>query len=197
MLVTYTGKIFDYENITPDSICLDDIIHAICKLNRFVGHSSRPYTVGEHTYYCWLMAEKLGLDTKQKLQVLMHDFTEAYVGDCPSPLKKLLKEFKTIEEKVEHAIWEHFGMPLPTEEEHKLIKRIDLTMLVIEMRDLTLHDYKYFITENTYLEFLEDSDFNLNGGNPPHKLENVALELVLKDLFHKLMKEYKGGSAIE
>lgn len=186
MLVTYTGKIFDYDNITADSICLDDIIHAICKLNRFVGHSSRPYTVGEHTYYCLLMAEKLGFNTKQKLQVLMHDFSEAYVGDCPSPLKKHLKDFKTIEKKVEKAIWEHFGLPLPTEEEHKLIKRVDLTMLVIEMRDLTHHDYRYFITENTYLEILEDEDFNLRKNNVPEKLEDI-----LFSSFHKLMDENK------
>ena len=141
MLVTYTGKKFDYNNITKDSIDVKDIAHSLSHLNRFVGHSSRPYSVAEHILWCLHMSQKLGHSTRMQLLTLIHDFEEAYTGDCPTPLKVLLPEFKTIAKKVENAIYEHIGIEPPTEEEKHLIKQIDLTMLAIEMRDLTLHAY--------------------------------------------------------
>lgn len=155
MLVTYTGKLIDYDNITKDDICLEDIAHALVKINRFNGHSSRAYTVAEHSIRCLQMAIILGYTNRQKLLVFIHDFTEAYVGDCPAPLKRKLNRFVEIEADVERAIYEHFNIEPPTEEEYRLIKKIDLTMLAIEMRDLTLHKYENFINENTYSEVIE------------------------------------------
>lgn len=187
MLVTYTGKIFDYDNITKDDICISDIIHSLTRINRFIGHSSRAYSVAEHTFYCLLIAEKMGYSTKQKLQVLIHDFTEAYVGDCPSPLKAKLPMFEEIESEVEEAILSHLELEQLTEEEYKLVKKADLTMLVVEMRDLTLHDHFKYINENTYLEILDDEDFNLN----LKAFEEVELQKMLHNLFNNLFEEYK------
>lgn len=162
MLVTYTGKIFDYNNITKESICVDDIAHSLSHINRFVGHSSRPYSVGEHVLWCQSMANDLGYSARLKLLTLIHDFEEAYTGDCPTPLKVLLPEFSVIAKKVENAIYEHIGIKPPTPEEKYLIKRIDLTMLAIEMRDLTLHTYEEFIDEHTHTEFLVNDSFDLH-----------------------------------
>ncbi|UGO48005.1 hypothetical protein PQE72_gp191 [Bacillus phage vB_BanS_Skywalker] len=162
MLVTYTGKVFDYNNITKDSICVDDIAHSLSHINRFVGHSSRPYSVGEHVLWCLNMANKLGYSARLKLLTLIHDFEEAYTGDCPTPLKVLLPEFSVIAKKVETAIYEHIGIMPPTPEEKYLIKRIDLTMLAIEMRDLTLHTYEEFIDEHTHIDFLVSPAFDLH-----------------------------------
>lgn len=184
MLVTYTGKIFDYKNINKDSICVDDVIHSISNLNRFVGHSSRPYSVGEHTLWCALMAHKLGYTTRQILLTLIHDFEEAYTGDCPTPLKELLPEFKEIAKKVEHAIYEHLEIEPPTEEEHALVKRVDATMLVVEMRDLTLHDFEEFIDEHTYEDIIFDKEFDLTTATP-----NVKLTLNM--MFNIMIDKYR------
>ncbi|UGO46247.1 hypothetical protein PQE74_gp164 [Bacillus phage vB_BanS_Chewbecca] len=162
MLVTYTGKVFDYNNITKESICVDDIAHSLSHINRFVGHSSRPYSVGEHVLRCQHMAKELGYSARLQLLTLIHDFEEAYTGDCPTPLKVLLPEFSVIAKKVETAIYEHIGIMPPTAHEKYLIKRIDLTMLAIEMRDLTLHTYEEFIDEHTHTEFLVNEYFELN-----------------------------------
>lgn len=186
MLVTYTGRTFDYNNITKESINVLDVIHSLVGINRFNGHSSRDYSVGEHTLMCLIMAEKLGLSNREKLLVLIHDFTEAYVGDCPAPLKAHLPEFVEIEEKVELAILDYLGIKRPTDEEYKTIKRIDLTMLVIEMRDLTLHDHEKYTNENTHLQFLEDDDFALN--KAIFNKEN--LKNCLKDLFDTVYTNY-------
>jgi len=184
-IITYTGKKFDYLNITPDSVDIYDIIHALPRINRFVGHSCRPYSVGEHTIYCYTMAKELGYTPRQQLVTFLHDFTEAYVGDCPSPLKKLLPFFEEIEHEVEKAIYQKLNIPMPTEEEYELIKKVDLTMLVIEMRDLTLHDHEEFINNFIYQDMLKNPNFVLN-----KKLffKEKDIQFLLKMIFNTLME---------
>lgn len=184
-LVTYTGRIFNYDNITKEDIHIPDILHSLPRINRFIGHSSRPYSVGEHTFLGLIMAEKLQLTPIQRLHWFKHDFTEAYVGDCPTPLKKLIPKFKEIEKEVESAIEKYLGLPPMTEEEKLLVKRIDNTMLVLEMRDLTLHDYNAYVNKFTYLEMLDDDDFNISG----RPLDDRVLANVLEKLYNNLMEE--------
>lgn len=181
-LVTYTGKPFDYQNITPESIDVEDIIHALPRINRFIGHSKRAYTVAEHTIWCLAMAEELGYTTRQKLLVFLHDFPEAYTGDCPTPLKRLLPEFKEIEEKIETALYQRLGVTPPTYEEHLHIKRIDWTMLALEMRDLTLHDHTEYINAYTYEEIMEDEAFNIHKVGISEEESMHMLKLIFKDL---------------
>jgi uncharacterized protein len=178
-LVTYKGTKFDYLNPKPEMINFEDIFRSLPRLNRFVGHSSRQYSVGEHTLYCAVMAEQLGYSPREQLLVLIHDFTEAYVGDCPAPLKRLLPEFSIIEERVENAICERLRIDHPTYQEHLKVKRIDLTMLAIEMRDLTVHEYENFIDEYTYTEFLGDRAFQI--GSEPMS-EDTIVELLSNHL---------------
>ena len=190
MLKTFTGRVFDYNNITKDSIDISDVMRALPSINRFLGHSMRPYSVAEHTIRGYNLCCKLGYTPLQKLHWLIHDFTEAYMGDCPTPLKQLLPEFSVYEEKVEMAILEHLGLEQLTEEEYNLMKRIDSTMLVIEMRDLTLHDYKDYIDENVYLDMLDDEYSKI--GHTTY--DNEVTTKTLKYVFNTLMTEVKGES---
>lgn len=186
LLVTYTGKRFDYKNIKPDNIHVPDILHSLSLINRFIGHSCRPYSVAEHTYLGLVMAEKLGYTPLQQLHWLIHDFTEAYVGDCPTPLKKLLPKFYEIEKEVELAILKHFGLQELTDEEFYLVKRIDITMLVLEMRDLTLHDHREYLDHHTYISILSDDDFKINKTITPTDLPSI-----LESLLNNLLEETK------
>ncbi|WP_342082428.1 helix-turn-helix domain-containing protein, partial [Escherichia coli] len=42
---------------------------------------------------------------------LMHDATEAYCQDIPAPLKRLLPDYKRMEEKIDAVIREKYGLP--------------------------------------------------------------------------------------
>lgn len=181
-LVTYKGIEFDYINPTPEMIDVEDIIRSISRLNRFVGHSTRAYSVGEHTYFCLVMAELLGYSYREQLLVFLHDFTEAYVSDCPAPLKKFLPEFAVIEERVEHAIYKHVGIAPPTQEEYAKIKSIDLSMLVIEMRDLTVHSWENFIFDNTHTEILDHPELYIDK-------EGFISERLLRDVLHECYED--------
>lgn len=184
---TYKGTEFNYNNPTKEMIDIDDIVLSLSRINRFVGHSSRAYSVAEHSINCYIMAEKLGYSTREQLLVLVHDFTEAYVNDCPSPLKKLLPEFEVIERNVELAIYDYIGIDVITLEEHMKVKSIDLTMLAIEMRDLTRHDWKDFVYDISHLDMIEDKEFDIRNS----KFGETALQSILKGLYNNLVDDLK------
>lgn len=190
MIITYTGNYFDYGNITKDSINKEDIIPALTRINRFVGHTFRPYSVGEHTFWCYMMAKRLGYSIREQLLVFIHDFTEAYCGDVNTDLKNLLPEYKRIEREVELAIYEYLGVKPPTEEEEFKIKVVDYTMLVVEMRDITHHDYKQKIKEvKEYISpnMLKEFEVNKRAGFDEKSLIHL-LNLILDDLIKKMRK---------
>lgn len=175
----------DYHNLKKEDFDILDISMSLSKLNRFVGHSKRAYSVAEHTLHGLHMAIKLGFTPLQQLHWLIHDFTEAYVGDCPSPLKALLPEYQAIEKKVAEAILDFVGIePLTKEEEH-LVHRIDRTMLMLEMRDLTHHNHHLYLDDDRiYHEILEEKDFRLD----LHGYEMEQASMTLQLCFDKLLK---------
>ena len=189
-IVTTSGRYFDFKNINSESIHIKDICHALPKVNRFTGHSTVPWSVGVHSLACYQMAKDLGYSVREQLLVLIHDFTEAYVGDVASPLKYLLPDYIAIEKQVETAIYEHLRIDPPNDEECAKIKKIDLTLLMLEMRYFTNHDYTQFMNEDTFTEFIDNEryDLRLHTGYP-HSAVSAVLEMAVKELLVLLGKE--------
>lgn len=110
---TLSGRQFDLLNPTREQVYLPDIIRALSQINRFTGHTRFPYSVALHSVY---MARALYRDTgdrKLAYEGLMHDATEAYVGDVSKPLKGLLPDYRRVEKRVERLICEVFKLPFP------------------------------------------------------------------------------------
>ena len=84
-IITYTGKVFPFDCITPDCIDIHDIAHALSHLCRFTGHTKSFYSVAQHSL---LVSEKMPGRPAEKLAGLLHDAAEAYTNDLASPLKK-------------------------------------------------------------------------------------------------------------
>ena len=120
---TYSGGRFYPLHPRPEDIEPQDIAHALSLLCRFGGHIDRFYSVGEH---CVLMSE--AVSPKFALIALLHDATEAYVVDVPSPLKRALPDYRAIEASVWLAIVERFGLdPVEPPEVKEADNRILLT----------------------------------------------------------------------
>jgi len=110
-LQTYTGKIFDFNDIRPEAIDIIDIAHALSNVCRWGGHCSKFYSVAEHSVLCsYLAAQEFPEDLKLQFYTLLHDASEAYIGDMPKPFKIMMGEYTDIEEKVEGAIQIVFKM---------------------------------------------------------------------------------------
>ncbi len=64
-----------------------------------------------------------------KLEALLHDATEAFLGDITRPLKQLLPQYREIEASVENAIYARFGLDTDSK---TVIKAADLRVLAAE-----------------------------------------------------------------
>jgi 5'-deoxynucleotidase YfbR-like HD superfamily hydrolase len=129
---TYTGRRFDFDNITPESICIEDIAHALALTNRFCGHTSEPYSVAQHS-----VIVSRNLPREIALEGLLHDAHEAYIHDITAPLKVYLGDsldlFDTLETQIKDAIDEKFGLRW---QDWHYVKAADMRALAAERRDL-------------------------------------------------------------
>lgn len=127
---TNSGIRFTPTNPIPETIVIQDIAHALSMQCRFSGHVNRFYSVAQHSvgvsYLC---------DAQDALWGLLHDATEAYLIDIPSPLKRSGKfeEFVKMEAVMQTAICARFGLE---DKEPPSVKKADQIMVVTEARDL-------------------------------------------------------------
>ncbi|HEC0150186.1 TPA: 5'-deoxynucleotidase, partial [Escherichia coli] len=125
---TFSGKHFYYDRINKDNIDINDIAVSLSNICRFAGHLSHFYSVAQHAVLCSQLVPQ-----EFAFEALMHDATEAYCQDIPAPLKRLLPDYKRMEEKIDAVIREKYGLPPVMSTP---VKYADLIMLATERRDL-------------------------------------------------------------
>jgi uncharacterized protein len=138
LLVSTPDAIFTFSGIfirplepDPAAIRIEDIAHALSNQCRWTGHTSRFYSVAEHS----LGVSRLVPD-HLALSALLHDASEAYLADLARPIKKaagLGEVYLEVEAGLEHAIAERFGT-LADPLGHELIKAADEDMLWAEAK---------------------------------------------------------------
>lgn len=104
-LETVTGKHFDPVEIDPEQIDITDIAWSLSRISRFAGHTVTevPYNVAQHSVF---VADMILQDTGDKICALgglLHDAAECYIGDIPSPIKKI-PEMKAVIDPIEENI---------------------------------------------------------------------------------------------
>ncbi|NIV36398.1 MAG: phosphohydrolase [Anaerolineae bacterium] len=108
---TFTGRMVDPCNPDPADIDLEDVAHALSHLCRFTGHASVFYSVAQHSLWvCDWLAHR-GAKPVLQLAGLLHDASEAYLGDLNTPAKRQLRDYRDAEERVQRAVAEAFGLP--------------------------------------------------------------------------------------
>lgn len=107
-ITTVSGRFFDLLAPEEYEYDIDEIAVALSNLCRYTGHVNRFYSVAEHS----VLVSRLVPDNLS-LCGLLHDASEAFVGDVSSPLKKLLPEYKAIEDRIQTAIASHFNLEYP------------------------------------------------------------------------------------
>lgn len=126
-IYTFTGRKFYFLDPRPEDICLEDIAHALSNLCRYTGHG-KFYSVAEHSVHVTNYLALTNTQVSLLQAALLHDATEAYVGDMSKPLKTLLPAYDEIESRVADAVAKRFGLqPDPR------IKHADLVMLATEL----------------------------------------------------------------
>lgn len=131
-ILTHTGKHFDLMQPSAENVSPLDIAHALAHLCRFNGHTHRFYSVAQHS----CMVADL-VPAEHRLAALLHDATEAYIGDITRPFKALLPDARQIEQYIWHAICARFRLDpeLPA-----CVQDADMIALATEKRDLMPSD---------------------------------------------------------
>jgi hypothetical protein len=106
----------------PDDMNIADISAALGNLCRFGGHTKRFYSVAEH---CILISQ--AVPKEFALWGLLHDASEAYLGDMVKPLKDGSPEYKALEDKTMRAVVTKFNLSPNTMPEE--IKKADMAIL--------------------------------------------------------------------
>ena len=124
------GETFEVDE-EKSTFYLDDIAHAISNLCRFAGHTKQFYSVAQHSVLvARIVAANAAVDAEFDeaaynmvcAQALFHDASESVLADIPSPMKRLLPQYKALETNVQGWMMRKLGLP---EGDHKLVKVAD------------------------------------------------------------------------
>lgn len=182
-----SGKYIDLLNFKEDDVTLEDINTALNYIYRFSGHhkDAEPLTVAQHTKLVVQLAQELfPNEIDVHFDCLLHDLPEAYYGDVPSPIKKILgtalQDFtKDIDKAVYDKLWK-IELPFTEEVYHKR-KICDLLSLDIERR--TMWDSQ--IGKDHWPEIPNDKFYSL-------KEKREIFEQIQSERFVNLIEMYNG-----
>lgn len=161
---TNSGIYMNVFNPTLDMICIEDIAHALSNMPRFGGHLPEFYSVGRHSIFCSRYVIK-----GKELEALLHDASEAYLLDMPTPIKRKLTNYKELENNLMSLIAEKFGFAWPMDSD---IKDVDRYALEFEWNHLMLK--KPFDSEYEHVS-----------------MTNAEVKQAFLDRFEELMVERK------
>lgn len=124
-LQMFSGTRVLLSNPKVEDIQIIDIAHGLSNICRYAGQVDKFYSVAEHSILCALMSPM-----ELRLEALLHDATEAYLGDMTRPLKMMIPQYRIIEGQWDLVIRERFGLPL---NETPKMKQADHIMNVTEL----------------------------------------------------------------
>ena len=157
---TYSGLIFDYENIADNEIHIDDCIIPLSNICRFGGHTQKFYSVLNHSLNCYEFLVHRNVKCPETLlHALIHDFTEAYCGDMVKPLKIGMDAYNEKEEQIRKLIFPFFGLSEEAYNKTKdIVKFADNVMIANELSsikgDLGTPELQALQNENQYEPFV-------------------------------------------
>lgn len=133
---TFSGRKINIETFSEDDVCLEDIAHHLVSIKRYGGAQSfgTNYTVAQHSYllaqYCF---DSEAIEIAR--HALLHDASEAYLGDIVSNLKGYLPDYAKIESRFQSIIESKYGVFL-SPRGRRYVERLDKDILIDEVEVL-------------------------------------------------------------
>jgi hypothetical protein len=159
-LQTVSGRWVNPFEPDPEQLDPHDIARALANQCRFGGHCRVFYSIAQHSVIVSELVEQRGGDVEDVFAALMHDASEAYLGDMPHPLKHrsaLGAEFKAAEDHLEQVLLDRFSIKADVPE----IKRADRALLATERRAFSEETWHW-----PELEGVEPLDLELTAWPP-------------------------------
>lgn len=136
LIETFTGVRFRPLSPVWADIRITDIAHALANQCRYSGHVRNLYSVGEHSVRVAEALQCWGEPMPVVLWGLLHDASEAYLVDLPTPLKTMDQigaGYRKAERRVMRAVCKRFGLE---KDQPAAVTKADRVLLATEVRDL-------------------------------------------------------------
>lgn len=145
-IITFSGKFLDLFSMNVNDLDILDISYGLSNIARFAGQVPF-YSVARHSIY---VAKMLPEDLM--LSGLLHDASEAYIGDIISPIKPMMKDYLEIEKFLMGLISDKWKLNTG----HHLVNIADKKALEYEKSTLFFSkDYRTEDQKQTIEEFLK------------------------------------------
>lgn len=134
---TFTGKKFFLLKPRLKDIDIRDIAHGLSLQCRWTGQCRHHYSIAQHCYYCSFLGPE-----NEALDRLLHDGSEAYMGDMNRPLKHFTAAgpaYRRQEAVIQHLICQKYGVSLI---EPSSVHIADQEMLSAERKQLMRLNFK-------------------------------------------------------
>ncbi len=147
---TASGRRLDPLHLRAEDICVDDVAHGLAMTCRYGGQCKSYYSVAEHAV---LVSRHVAPEFAR--EALLHDTSEAYIGDMIRPLKYQpeMAEFRKAEHDIEQCVIEHFGLHTDPAV-WAAVKLVDDRILIDEIRAL-MHTPDMYLEPGGWTEGLE------------------------------------------
>lgn len=176
---TNSGIRFYPADPRPNEVRVPDIIHAICHLCRWGGHCDRFWSVGQHSILVWRYLRDRGAPPRIQFLGLIHDFTEGYVVDLPTPVKSSFPAYRAMENRLMDVITESLGLRPWTAAEHECVKHADTEILHLEAWALNANKTGWAPSPDFFYEVIEERPSNVRS----------TLTIVFTELYTQLKSE--------
>ena len=114
-ITTWTRRRVEPLALKASDVCIEDIARALSRQCRYNGHVGGFFSVARHSLWVADKLSEQGYSARIQLAGLLHDASEAYLGDVPRPLKQApeLESFRFAEARAELVISKTFSLPYP------------------------------------------------------------------------------------
>lgn len=110
VIKTFSGIFVDPLKMSEKDIDISDIAHALSNECRYAGHCPVFYSVAEHSLNTALSVWLETGNFAMTFAALLHDASEAYLKDMPTPIKWRMKNYITAENRLTRVIEKKFGI---------------------------------------------------------------------------------------
>ncbi len=149
---TWCGRRVNPLALMPADVLIMDIAHSLARQCRYQGHTGGFLSVARHSIEVSQYLVDHGRPDLA-LHGLLHDASEAYLGDVPRPMKhqREFDGYRKAEERADQAIAQVFGLawPMPPEV-HEADRRVLLDLELPNMR--VNYDGNYVQDEEEFME---------------------------------------------
>jgi len=193
-IFTFTRRAVNPLELRHQDVDYLDIGHGLALQNRFVGQTDEPVNLAQHCWYVLKIVKKLGVQHPSMwLQALLHDGSEAYLGDMTKWVKQApeMQGYRDAEKRAQRVIYEAFGCSTAETPE---LKYADALMVRYEAKWGFRGDFCFDQPE--YDQPLTREELELVGEWEPWSWERSKTVFVLEyfNIQHKLC-EVSGCSA--